>query len=232
MSLPQTKGIFITATGTDVGKTYVTALIVKKMVDGGQSAGYFKPALSGAELCYGELVPGDSRYVVETAGLQVNPLDLVSYVYETAVSPHLAAQLECKPIELDVIAADFERLKQQAHYITVEGCGGIICPLRLDDQVIMLTDVIKRLQLGIVIVALAELGTINHVMLTAEYARRQGIEVRGIILNRYDSSKFLHRDNKQTIERLTGIPVVACVADHAQQLDIDISTLCQLYKEC
>lgn len=232
MSLSQSKGIFITATGTDVGKTYVTALIVKKLVDSGLNAGYFKPALSGAEVSKEGLLPGDSRYVVEIAGLQVDPLDLVSYLYETAVSPHLAAQLEHLPLDLDVVAADFERLKQQAPYITVEGCGGIICPLRLDDEVIMLTDVITRLQLDVVLIASAELGTINSVMLSTEYAKSLGIKVRGIILNRYDSNNFLHRDNKQTIERLTGIPIVACVAEHAQQLDMDISTLCELYKEC
>lgn len=225
------KGIFITATGTDVGKTYVTSLIVKLLRQSGINAGYYKAALSGADVVDGELIPGDCKVVADTAGLDVRPQDMVSYIYKTAVSPHLAAQIEKQPIEASVILADFAKAKEQYDYITVEGSGGIICPLRLDEQELMLIDVIKHLKLDILVVASAELGTINNVVLTIEYAKSKGILVKGIILNKYDDGNFLHRDNKKSIERLTGLPVIACVANNEQDLTLDVTILCECYKE-
>lgn len=225
------KGLFVTATGTDVGKTYVTGLIVKLLREHGDNAGYYKGALSGAERIDGELIPGDSKAVSATAHLSADPKELVSYIYETAVSPHLAAQLENKPVELSVILSDFEKAKKSFDFITVEGSGGIVCPLRLDEQRIMLKDVIKLLQLAVLIVAPSELGTINSVVLTVEYARINDIHVKGIILNNYDEKNFLHRDNKKSIELLTKIPVITCVAENAADLVIDVNTLRGLFCE-
>ena len=84
-----TKGIFVTATGTDVGKTFVSGLLVKKVRECGLNCGYYKPALSGAEVINGELIPGDCAYVVQKAELQGKPQDYASYIFKTAVSPHL-----------------------------------------------------------------------------------------------------------------------------------------------
>ena len=86
------KSVFITATGTDVGKTYVSALLVKKMRNLGYNCGYYKPALSGAiRQSDGSLLPGDCDYVLKTSGLEVTPMDCLTYCFEEAVSPHLAA---------------------------------------------------------------------------------------------------------------------------------------------
>lgn len=82
------KAIFVTGTGTDVGKTYVTGLLVKKIRDAGLDGSYYKAALSGAEPDgQGNLVPGDAAWVKETAGLKDPLTDLVTYVYQEAVSP-------------------------------------------------------------------------------------------------------------------------------------------------
>lgn len=225
------KGIFITATGTDIGKTYITALLVKKLRSSGLNAGYYKPALSGAEYIDGEWVPGDCSYVAKTAGLELPPATLASYIYQTAVSPHLAAQIEQQPIEAGVILADFSRFIKMHDYLTVEGCGGIVCPLRLDDGSLLQTDIIKLLNLDVLIVAPSGLGSINSAVVTAHYAQSQGLTVKGIILNHYDSTSYLHRDNKVCIERITNLPVIACVGDHAGDFALDTTALCGLYKE-
>jgi len=143
----------------------------------------------------------------------------------------LAAQIENNPIETDVILSGFNEITKQYDYISVEGSGGIVCPLRLDDKQIMLTDIIKLLNLDVIIVASAQLGTINSVVLTVEYAKQHNINVKAIILNNYDGNNFLHVDNKKSIEYLTKIPVVACVANNSENLDIEASTLCKLYEE-
>lgn len=104
------KAIFVTGTGTDVGKTYVTGLLVKKIRDAGLDGSYYKAALSGAEPDgQGNLVPGDAAWVKETAGLKDPLTDLVTYVYREAVSPHLAARINHRPVELETIREAFQK---------------------------------------------------------------------------------------------------------------------------
>lgn len=224
------KGLFVTATGTDIGKTYITGLIVKLLRWQGLNAGYYKPALSGAEKQNGELVPGDCLSVAQRAGLTTPPQNMASYIFEPAVSPHLAAQIENKPITPEVLLADFAKVKKQYDYLTVEGCGGLVCPLSLNPR-LLLSDIIKQFKLKILVIASSELGTINDCILTVAYAQCQHIGVKGIILNHYDDTNFLHKDNKNTIEILTGIPVIACVATGEQDLRIDIEKLLDCYGE-
>lgn len=222
-----TKAIFITATGTDVGKTYICALIVKKMRQSGYNCGYFKPALSGAEIVDGKIIPGDCDYVFKQAGIEAPPKNYVSYIYKTAVSPHLASEIENNPIKIEKIKSDFERIKKEFDYVVVEGAGGIVCPFNLGENKLMLPDVIKALELDIIIVASASLGTINSTILTAEYAKYHGINVKGIILNNYDEKDLMQKDNKIQVEALTGIKVIAAVKKDEK----DIEDLSYIFKE-
>lgn len=153
---------------------------------------------------------------------------MVSYIYEPAVSPHLAAQLEKRPVDMKKIQSDFHHIATQFDVVVAEGSGGIICPLRMDSSPIMLTDVIQTLHLPILIVAHAGLGTINSTVLTAAYAKQHNITVNGIILNQYDSNNLMHRDNKKQIEHLTGIPVVACVKSNETELSVSAELLLHL----
>ncbi len=205
-----TKGIFITATGTDIGKTYVSALICKKL-----NCGYYKPAMSGIE--DGKF--SDVEYVFKIADLKGKPFDNVSYAFREALSPHLAAKRQNISIKLDKIKSDFDRIKSQHDYILVEGAGGITCPFNLDDEKLLLPDVIKALGLDVIIVADAKLGTINSTILTVEYAKNYGINVKGIILNNYDKTDFMQADNKKQIEKLTGVKVVASVEHNAKEIE-------------
>ena len=222
-----TKAIFITATGTDVGKTYISALIVKKLRELGYNCGYFKPALSGAEVVDGKIIPGDCDYVLKQSGINVPTENYVSYIYKTAVSPHLASEIENNPIKIEKIKSDFERIKKEFDYVVVEGAGGIVCPFNLGEDKLMLPDVIKALGLDIIIVASASLGTINSTVLTAEYAKYHGINVKGIILNNYDERDLMQKDNKIQVEALTGIKFIAAVKKDEK----DIEDLSYIFKE-
>lgn len=225
------RAVFITATGTDVGKTYVTALIVKRLRKAGINAGYYKAALSGAEERGGRLLPGDANFVARASGMEESPESLVSYVYKNPLSPHLAAQIEGNPPELDTIKRDFASALKKYDYLCVEGCGGIVCPIRWDGRKIMLEDIIKACGLSVIIVSPSGLGSINSAVLTAEHARAAGIEVRGIIMNGYDETQLMHRDNKYMIEVLTGVQVAACVKRGDTALDVRVEELCGLFKE-
>lgn len=224
------KGLFITGTGTDVGKTYVTGLLLKKLRKAGLNAGYYKAAASGNERRPdGSLVVGDAAEICRLSGLTDAPESLVSYVYETAVSPHLAAKLEGNPAVITKIMKDYAALSAKFDFIAAEGSGGIVCPIRWDeDERLLLEDVIHALGLPAVIVADAGLGTINHVVLTVEYARAHAIPIRGILLNRYRDSEMT-RDNRRMIEALTGVKVVGVVRPDADEIEADLEDLLSLF---
>lgn len=217
-----TKGIFITATGTDIGKTYVSGLIVKNMRQYGCDCGYFKPVLSGATEDEGRLFLGDCEFVLDFAKIKANPYDFVSYAFKTPVSPHLAASIEGKTIELSKIQKDFRRIKNLYTHVVVEGAGGLLCPFCLqENKKLLLPDVVKALGLNIIIVASSEIGTINSTCLTVQYAKLSGIKIKGLVLNNYDENNFMHIDNKKCLEELTGIKVIATVKRNQQELQLN-----------
>ena len=224
------KALFITGTGTDIGKTYVTGLIVKKLVDAGLRAGYYKAALSGAEVTAdGTLLPGDALHVACVAHLAVEDTT-VSYVYRDAVSPHLAAQIEDCPMDFDKVERDFRAAKERTEYLTVEGSGGIICPLRWDEhEHVVLDDLAVRLGLSALVVADAGLGTINAAVLTAEHLKMRAIPLKGFIFNNWQAGDVMQEDNKKMVEEMTGVPVVACVAKGAEELPLAAAALAALY---
>ena len=224
------KALFVTGTGTDIGKTYVTGLIVKCLRDAGLSAGYYKAALSGAEVAAdGTLLPGDALHVARVAGLDAADVT-VSYVYRDAVSPHLAAQIEHRPMDFAKVAEDYRRAKERTDYLTVEGSGGIICPLRWDDdEHVVLDDLAVRLGLAALVVADAGLGTINAAVLTAEHLHARGIPLRGFIFNNWQGG-LMQEDNVRMVEEMTGARVLARVPHGAPELPMRADALAALYE--
>lgn len=220
-----TKCLFITATGTDIGKTYVSALIVKKMKELGFNCGYYKPVLSGAVRKNGELIPGDCKQVIDTSGLNCKPMDCLSYCFEEAVSPHLAAERQNIEISKNKILEDFDNKKREFDYLLIEGAGGITCPINLKNNYLM-NNLIKDMNTSIIIVADGGLGTINSVLLTVEYAQKRNIPIAGIILNNYKDN-FMYEDNAKVIEDLTGLKILAKVKKN--DIDIDINNT--IFKE-
>lgn len=221
------KGLFVTATGTDDGKTYVTALIVKKLREMGINAGYYKAALSGAD----SVEESDAGYVNTVANIG-EPLDmLVPYIYKNALSPHLAAQIEGDPVEMSVVKKGFERVKGAYDYVTMEGSGGIMCPIRYDDkEKIFLEDIIKEFKLPTIIVTEPKLGSINTTVLTVEYLKNRDIPISGIVLNNWTGG-VMQEDNAKMMQELTSVPVCAYVKIGDKDIDIDEKMLLSLYKE-
>lgn len=225
------KSLFVTGTGTDIGKTYITGLIIKKLNEITGSAAYYKAAVSGNERdAGGNLIPGDAVFVKNVSGINQPVEDMCPYVYENAYSPHLASRIEGNPVRMDVVRNGYEKLCGSYDYITVEGSGGILCPICFDEAHIMLEDVIKELGTGCVIIADAGLGTINSVVLTAEYMMMKKIEIRGIIFNKWNPDDIMHRDNLKMCEYMTGVKVIACVEENASDINIDKEALLALYK--
>lgn len=222
------RALFVTGTGTDVGKTYVAGLMVRGLARAGKNPGYYKAAMSGnARREDGTLIPGDALYVQKISGITQLLEEMCPYVYERAWSPHLAARAEGGPVRLEVVKRGFQAVCARYDYVTVEGSGGIACPLRFDGTELWLEDVVKELGLASVIVAGAGLGTINSVVLTAEYMRGKGLPVKGVIFNRFHPGDPLEEDNLAMCEHRTGLPVLARVREGELELD----ALCALYEE-
>ncbi|MBO7725668.1 MAG: dethiobiotin synthase [Thermoguttaceae bacterium] len=226
------KSLFVTGTGTGVGKTFAAALILRKLHSEGLNAAYFKAAMSGNRRDEnGRLLPGDALYVKKISGIRQPLESMCPYVYETAVSPHLAAKREGNPVELDHVLRNYDSLCRRYDWVVTEGSGGIVCPLRDDHQKIGLEDFVHLRRLSCLIVADAGLGTINAVVLTAEYMNVRHLSVKGIIFNRYEKGNFLHEDNLRMCEAITGIKVVAAVAEDASELDVPCESLQKLFHE-
>lgn len=225
------KKLFITGTGTDVGKTFVTGLIVKKLTENGCAAAYYKAAMSGNDRrADGSLIPGDAFHVKNISGITQPLEEMCPYIYETSVSPHLASKIEGNPVEMEQVLKGFDVVCDKYGYVTAEGSGGILCPLRFDEKKIQLEDFIKACSLSCLMIADAGLGTINAVVLTAEYMKSHGIPVKGIIFNHYEPGNKLHEDNRFMCEYMTGLKVIACVRDGDADLDISFETLEALYE--
>lgn len=225
------KGIFVTGTGTDVGKTYVTGLIIKKIKENGMTPGYFKAAMSGNEREEdGTLIPGDALWVKNVSGISQSVEEMCPYVYEHAYSPHLASRLEGNHVEMSVVLDNYRKVKEKYDYITVEGSGGILCPICFDEARIGLTDIIDEMELDCILVADAGLGTINSVVLTYEYMKNRNMNLKGMIFNHYIEDNIMHEDNIRMCEYMTGLPTLAKVSMGDVDLNIDIAELISLYR--
>ena len=226
------KALFVTGTGTDTGKTYITGLIVKKLQEAGKNPAYYKAAMSGNERRPdGTLIPGDALAVQNISDIRQPLASMCPYVYEHAYSPHLASRLEGNPVVMDVVKQGFTEVTDTYDYVTVEGSGGILCPICFDEARIQLEDVVKELHLSSILIADAGLGTINSVVLTAEYMKARHLPLKGIIFNHYHPGDVMEDDNIYMCEHLTGLPTLAKVQDGDTELHIDINTLCALYDE-
>lgn len=225
-----TKRLFIAGTGTDVGKTYVTALILKKLHENGVAAAYYKPAMSGNEKDEnGALIPGDAAFVKAVSSIPQPVEEMCPYVYERAVSPHLASRIEGNPVRMDIALQGLKAVGAQYDFVTVEGAGGILCPLAFDEEKTLLADFVEAAELPCALVADAGLGTINSVGLTAFYMKERGISLKGIFLNRYDPDREMHRDNLRMCEALTGVKVIVCVGENDTDLELSLKDVLALY---
>ncbi|MDQ0148210.1 dethiobiotin synthase [Eubacterium multiforme] len=207
------EGIFITGTDTEVGKTFVSSLLVRGLRNSKINAGYFKGVLSGGIKEKDRVIPGDAKEVCEISGLDEKYENMVSYSLKNTYSPHLAANVENIDININKIIKDYKNMKEKYEFLVVEGSGGIVCPIKINEgETILLEDIIKALGLSTILVTRAGLGTINHTTLTVRYLKSVGIEVKGIIINGFNKNDLMHRDNKDIIEKLTGIKNIATIS--------------------
>jgi len=172
--------LFVTGTDTGVGKTFITAGIAAALIAEGARVGVYKPAQSGASKdANKKLVADDLEFVKKIAPKAQTK---VSYLMEIPAAPLVAGDIEDITIEKDVIKKDYEELNRTCDITIVEGAGGLMVPFGKD---FLAADIPKMLNIPILIVARPDLGTINHTLLTIEYAKKKGLKIAGVVINNY-----------------------------------------------
>lgn len=218
------KSIFITGTGTDIGKTYISALIMKKMIRENMNACYFKPVLSGAEKKDGKIYAGDIEYVKEISGLKEDADNMGSFIYEYPASPHLSAKLENNPFNMEKVVQDYNKLSEKYDYILIEGAGGIFCPFTDDFEPVYTKEIIKTLNTSCILVSNTTLGAINNIMLSIYYMRDKQIDIKGLIFNGYKDS-LIEQENIKFITKHSGIKLLAVVKYKDNNINIDLKNI-------
>ncbi|HTF56182.1 MAG TPA: dethiobiotin synthase [Planctomycetota bacterium] len=194
------RSLLVTGTDTDVGKTFVAAGLAAALRRRGVDVGVMKPVATGRT--------DDARILMAASG-SGDPLELVNPVHLKApLSPHLAAKLEGKRVDLRVIERAYRALIARHRVVIVEGAGGLLVPIR---DGFTFADLAKRLRLPLLIVARDTLGTINHTSLTVEAARARGLKILGIVVNRISPGRrsLAERMNPAAIGKATGVPILA-----------------------
>ncbi|TGU72669.1 dethiobiotin synthase [Geomonas terrae] len=175
------KSIFITGTDTGVGKTIASATIAMLLRRLGHSVGVMKPVTSGCIERDGKLISEDAELLCFGAGVPVTP-DCTPYLLRAPLAPSVSASQDGVRINFQVIKEAYDRLAQKHEFVIVEGAGGLMVPLAGG---LLVADLALHLGLPIAVVARPNLGTINHTLLTTFTARTMGLNVKGVIVNRY-----------------------------------------------
>ena len=195
------RGVFVTGTGTEVGKTVVAAVIARSAAVGGARVAVFKPAVSGLD----EAGEPDHALLRRAAGSGQSDDEIAPCRYGPPVSPHLGAELAGERIEPARLVDAARRAARGADVLVAEGVGGLLVPLTLG---YLVRDFARELGLPVVIAAAPGLGTINHTLLTVEAVRAIGLEVAAVVLTPWPQPPAeLERSNLEAIERLAAVRV-------------------------
>ncbi|MBT6722304.1 MAG: dethiobiotin synthase [Pirellulaceae bacterium] len=222
-----TPGIFITGTDTDVGKTYVAALIAKQLHKQGVNVGVYKPAASGCtDNGDNMLFSEDADALWNAAGQPATVNHVCPQMFRAPLAPHLSARAEGKEIHRELLVQGIEYWQENSDFIIVEGAGGLMSPISDDDFV---ADLAYEFGFPLVVVVANKLGCINHTLqtLVTAAAYEDGISIAGIILNQVipptpDDQSL--DSNPAEIERVCIPPVLATV-DFEQGLSREIDWL-------
>lgn len=195
-------GVFVTGTGTEVGKTVVAATIARTLAGEGKRVAVFKPAVTGLD----EGIETDHALLRRASGSAQSDEEIAPYRYGPPASPHLAAALAGEEIDPERLRQTAAAAIENADAIVCEGVGGLLVPL---SPTYLVRDLAADLGYPLVIVASPGLGTINHALLTIEAARAAGLEVAAIVLNPWpEEPTEVERSNRETIATLAAAPVL------------------------
>jgi len=210
------KAIFVTGTDTGVGKTVATAVLGTLFKDKGWDVGIMKPIQCGGK---------DAQFLRELLKVS-DPLEEINpYHAKEALSPHLAFERAKMPVKVSRIKDLFEKLRLRHDILLVEGAGGLCVPIKPG---YFIADLIRELDIEVVIVSRLGLGTINHTLLTARQAQAEGLNVKGVLFNADQSRPkgIPEKTNPSAVKRWGGVKVLGEIP-HLKTVTVD-----QIKKVC
>jgi len=210
------KPLFITATDTDIGKTYVCAGLAHSLKKLDIDVGIMKPFACGVKQKTGfssnDLTILSKAAMVNDAEELLNP-----FFFPIPASPYTAAKNLGVKIDIDYLMKCFRKLDKIHDVMLVEGIGGIMTPILKDYAII---DLIKDLEANTIIVTSSKIGTINHTIMTCNMCKNMKIPVKGLIINNFDSTGYPVSDLERDLSALTDLPVL-CSLPHMQKFNLN-----------
>ena len=195
--------LFLTGTDTNVGKTYVAAMLVRALRKSGVDCVGLKP------ICCGDRGDGEALHAACDSAIPLNDVNPVWL--RTPAAPYTAAMIENRAIDLALIRETFVRLRAEHSSLIVEGVGGWRVPIARD---FFISDLAKEFALPVAVVVANKLGALNHALLTVESVRASGCECAGVILNHTTSteSDVAGITNRGMLEDILNIPILHEIA--------------------
>jgi dethiobiotin synthetase len=199
------RGLFVTGTGTGVGKSVVAGAVCAALAARGERVAAFKPVVTGLDDAPGEFGP-DHDLLAAAAGGRQAPEQVAPYRFGPALSPHLAAELAGVSIEPARLLGSARAAAGDADVLVAEGVGGLLVPITTG---YLVRDLAVDLAMPVLVAAHTGLGTINHSLLTVEAARAAGLRVAAVVMTPWPAEPApIERSNRASVERLARVPVV------------------------
>ena len=204
------KGFFITGTDTGVGKTVITVALIKAIGILGQKACGMKPIETGCIKEGDVLIPSDGMFIKTIARMEESIRLVTPFCFESPLAPMAASEIEGVSVDCDKILQVYKDLSKLYNIIVVEGIGGLLVPIKRDYFVLNLA---RDLGLPLIVVSRPGLGTINHTMLSINYAIKEGLDVAGIIMNyNHPPKETLAEDtNPDVIKQISPVPLIGVI---------------------
>lgn len=209
------KGFFITGTDTGVGKTFVAAGIAGALKRRGVAVGVMKPVQTGFAGSEGALV-GDAGVLARAAQVNDEPALINPYCFREPLAPLTAAEMAGVTIDPEKISKAYQELARRYAMVLVEGAGGLLAPLA---RRLLIADLVKMMELPLIVVTRSTLGTVNHTLLTVSCAKSLGIPLAGIIVNNFQED-VTDKSSVDLITTLSSVPVLG-VIPHSADLHLE-----------
>jgi dethiobiotin synthetase len=202
-------GLMVLGSDTNVGKTFVTALIARQLHAQGIQVGVYKPAASGCRQVGRQMVADDAVTLWEAAGRPLTLAKVCPQRFAAPLAPHLAARVEGKELSAARLRSGMKPWLTWAEFTLVEGAGGVLSPLGENELV---ADLALDLDLPVILVVANRLGAVNQALQTQLAALVYGLKLRGVVLNDVappDATDPSRELNAAEIKRRLSVPLLA-----------------------
>ncbi len=221
-------GYFITGTDTGVGKTWVTLALMKAMQNKGKVVAGMKPVACGCKDTRDGLRNDDAVKILKQSNQSLSYKTVNPYAFQHAIAPHIAAGLVGVMIDIEKIAGEFDKLIKDSDCVLVEGIGGWCVPLGGD---IMLSELVKRLDLPVILVVGLRLGCINHALSTDRAMQADGARLHGWVSSQVDANYACLEETMMTLQARISAPFLGNLP-YMEKFDLEILASHIMMTEC